>query len=154
MVKTSDKSTLTKNFTYKEYAYGIFKSEMAQYNEETQITVNALKHAEILQEFREWLNKPMTVNCWYRAPKFNKAKGGEQNSGHLSGTATDVSMKITPIAFTQYKLKWFELCKKHGCVGAIGYYPQDNFVHFESYVTWSKVNTYWKKDKGKMVYNF
>lgn len=153
-MNVTETSKLTNNFTLKEYAYGIFQTQVKKYNEDVKLSAEAILHAQCLQEFRDYYGKAMTVNAWFRGAKFNKSVGGTANSGHLLGTATDVSMKITEATFKTYWKKWQEICKKHNTIGAMGYYPNDNFVHFESYVKWSKTNTYWKKVNGKMIYSF
>ena len=104
------KGKLTKHFTTDEYT--------VNQTENCNITIEALKHAEILEEFRTWLGKPMKVNAWYRTSEYNKKVGGNANSSHLRGVATDISMpNISQTTFIKYAKKWKALCKKHGVVG-------------------------------------
>ena len=78
------KGKLTKHFTLDEYT--------VNQTDNCQITREALEHADILEEFRTWLGKAMKVNAWYRTPAYNKKVGGNSNSLHLRGVATDISM--------------------------------------------------------------
>ena len=78
------KGKLTPHFSAEEYA--------VHQAEDCAITREAMKHAEMLEEFRQWLKRPMTVNAWYRTAKYNKKVGGNASSSHLRGVATDISM--------------------------------------------------------------
>ena len=58
------------------------------------IRLNALNIAEkVLDPFREFIKKPITVNSWYRTPKYNKQVGGAKNSQHTLGEAVDFVVK-------------------------------------------------------------
>jgi len=48
--------------------------------------------AEQLQELRDYLNKPITINSGYRSPKHNRSIGGVKNSQHVLGMAADISV--------------------------------------------------------------
>jgi len=74
--------------------------------------------AMMMQELRDFLNKPINVNSWYRTAQHNKIVGGSYNSIHLDGRACD-------IASTEYHLichYWMHLCEAYGYVGGINFY--------------------------------
>ena len=50
---------------------------------------NVTRQAELLEDCRVLVG-PLHVNSWYRSPSVNHAVGGEANSYHLLGLATDV----------------------------------------------------------------
>ena len=89
------KDKLTKHFTIDEYT--------VNQTGNCQITREALEHAEILEEFRVWLGKSMNVNAWYRTSAYNKKVGGNSNSSHLRGVATDIGMpSVSQAEFLKY----------------------------------------------------
>lgn len=138
------KGRLTKHFTAEEYT--------VNQTENCDITVEALKHAEILEEFRTWLGKPMKVNAWYRTKEYNKKVGGVSNSSHLRGVATDWGISgVSQADFIKYAKKWKALCKKHGVVGEAGLYKWG--IHLGSHVTYSKTFYHWDSRSGKQINN-
>ena len=130
---------LTEHFTINEY----------QVNQtgDCQITREAIEHADILEEFRQWLDKPMKVNAWYRTPAYNKKVGGNANSSHLRGVATDWGIAgVSQANFIKYAKKWKSLCAKHGVVGEAGLYTWG--IHLGSHVTYSKTFYHWDSRSG------
>ena len=54
--------------------------------------VDALRRtAQLLEQVRALLNKPILVSSGYRAPLVNRAVGGAANSAHMLGCAADFS---------------------------------------------------------------
>ena len=45
----------------------------------------------VLQPLRELYGKPIIITSGYRSPKVNKAVGGSKTSGHMIGTAVDIT---------------------------------------------------------------
>lgn len=135
------KGELTKHFTVDEYC--------VHQDSPCKITADAIDHAEMLEEFRVWLGKPMTVNSWYRSPEYNKKVGGNSNSNHPRGTATDISAPgISDATIVKYGKKWKSICEKHGTVGEIGCYSWG--FHLGSHINYSKTFYNWKTDsKGQ-----
>ena len=117
------------------------------------IDAAALLHAQLLEEFRIWLGRPMTVHAWYRTAAYNKKVDGVPTSSHLKGTATDWStnIEITKEKFIKYATKWKEICAAHDVVGEAGLYAWG--VHFGSQVTYSKSFTHWDSRSGKQINN-
>ena len=74
-------TNLTKHFTFAEYAKnqtGIVK-----------LTAAAIVQAQCMEEFRQWLGRPMPINSWFRTAAYNKKVGGNAKSSHLRGCAAD-----------------------------------------------------------------
>lgn len=46
----------------------------------------------VLQPLRDHMNRPIIVNSGFRSKEVNKAVGGSKDSGHMSGTAADITM--------------------------------------------------------------
>ena len=136
------KGKLTKHFTLDEYT--------VHQTDDCQITREALKHADILEEFRTWLGKPMKVNAWYRTPAYNKKAGGNANSSHLRGVATDWGIpNVSQADFIKYAKKWKEICNRHNCVGEAGLYTWG--MHLGSHVKYSKTFYHWDSRSGKQI---
>lgn len=108
----------------------------------------AILQATMLEEFRQWLNRPISVHAWYRTKAYNKSIGGVSNSSHLRGVATDWStnIEITKEKFIKYANKWKEICKSHGVVGEAGLYTWG--AHFGSSVNYSKTFYHWDSRSG------
>lgn len=46
----------------------------------------------VLQPLRDYMNRPIIVNSGFRSKEVNKAVGGSKDSGHMLGTAADITM--------------------------------------------------------------
>lgn len=135
-------TSLTKHFYLKEYSV----------NQTTQvvITYESLIQAACLEEFRVWLGRPMTINAWYRTKEYNKAVGGNANSSHLRGCATDWSYpNLSQKNFIKYAKKWRAICKAHGVVGEAGLYKWG--MHLGSCIKYSDTFYHWDKRTGRQV---
>ena len=133
------KGELTPHFSLEEYAI--------HQTEDCTITREAMKHAEMLEEFRRWLKRPMEVNAWYRTAKYNKQVKGNAKSSHLRGVATDISMPgLSEDRFIKYAKKWKEICEEHGVVGEAGLYTWG--MHLGSHITYSKTFYNWDSRSG------
>ena len=115
------------------------------------IDAAALLHAQMLEEFRAWLGRPVEVHAWYRTKKYNQKIDGIATSSHLKGTATDWStnVEITKEKFIKYAAKWKEICAAHGVVGEAGLYAWG--VHFGSQITYSKKFYHWDSRSGAQI---
>ena len=101
------------------------------------LTQESYEHALMLEEFRQWLKRPIEVHAWYRTSSYNKKVGGASNSSHLNGLATywHTNITITEEKFIKYAKKWKEICNKHNCVGEAGLYTWG--MHLGSHITYS-----------------
>ena len=134
---------LTEHFTFADYG----KNQTGT----IPIDAAALLHAQLLEEFRNWLGRPMSVHAWYRTKEYNRKVGGVSNSSHTKGTATDWStnIEISKEKFIKYASKWKEICAAHGVVGEAGLYAWG--VHFGSQITYSKKFYHWDSRSGTQV---
>lgn len=145
MVNITYKGKLTKHFSSTEYT--------VNQTENCTINADAIEHAQLLEELREWYGKPIHVNSWFRTPAYNKKCGGVASSNHLRGTATDVLITFeTDEEFLAFARKWKAICKKHGTVGEIGRYK--TFTHLGSHILYSNVFYNWDKRNGTQINMF
>jgi uncharacterized protein YcbK (DUF882 family) len=79
--KRGDKTKLSANFVAKEFD--------CQCNKCPETLID-LDHVFKLQKLREDLNASIKINSAYRCPAHNAAVGGEKNSIHMRGQATDI----------------------------------------------------------------
>jgi hypothetical protein len=116
---------VTKNFSLRE--------SRCKAGGEVVITPQVIRFFMMLQEFREWYNRVMIPNSWYRTKQHNKDVGGSPISQHLYGVAADFSFppddhgkpwtKERRNAFLHnVRTKWYELCDKYGVKGGVGFY--------------------------------
>jgi hypothetical protein len=86
--KKGDKTKLSANFSVAEFECKCGKCEETLIN---------LDHVKRLQQLRDDLGSTITINSAYRCPAHNSAVGGEKNSMHMKGHATDITVKgMTP----------------------------------------------------------
>ena len=86
--KKGDKAKLSANFSVAE-----FECKCDSCDE----TVINLDHVKRLQQLRDDLGSTITISSAYRCPAHNSAVGGEKNSMHMKGHATDITVKgMTP----------------------------------------------------------
>ena len=137
------KGNLTDHFTADDYSINQ-TSNVA-------LTQESYEHALMLEEFRQWLKRPIVVHAWYRTSSYNKKVGGASNSSHLNGLATDrhTNITITEEKFIKYAKKWKEICNRHNCVGEAGLYTWG--MHLGSHVKYSKTFYHWDSRSGKQI---
>ena len=117
LVEINANTHITKNFTFGELANNkASESVKAIYNDDIKL------FAEMIQELRNWYNKPMKVNSWYRTSSFNKSVGGDAKSLHLLGLALDWGVRHTATQHTHVQNKWAEICQAHGVIVGINHY--------------------------------
>lgn len=85
------------------------------------------KLVSALQELRELVNKPITVNSAYRCPVHNKAIGGSKNSQHMLGTAADIVIHVMTVSEMAHQAE--QIDSFHN--GGIGTYPARGFIHVD-----------------------
>lgn len=119
---------LRKNFKLTELANNQGNKNEAQFI----IDANVDTFLDMLQEFRLWFAKPMTINSCYRQSAFNKKVGGDAKSAHLHACAVDWAMKgHTEAQRTNVKNKWADICRAHNVIGSINFYK--NGYHLEAF---------------------
>ena len=111
------------------------------------LTPEAVAHARRVQALREWYNKPMTINSWYRSLAYNRTlPDSSDSSQHIQCLATDIALPPEFYKFTKQRqeqfinnirTKWFQLCETGG-----GFGIYKNFDHIDRRVgtqtTWDK----------------
>lgn len=110
-------SRLVKNFSFQEM----------NIHSLDEILPPIVEFAQMIQELRNWYNKPLTVNSWKRSKLENLNCDGSTNSAHLDARAVDLKI----IADDAMVKKWQDICKKHGRIGGINRYK--TFTHFTDY---------------------
>lgn len=96
------------------------------------ISTQSLMFIEMVEEFRRWFNKSMTVSSCYRTPSYNKSVGGDANSAHLQACAMDWWIPgHTELQRNNVRSKWEEILKAHNVIGAINFYT--NGYHLEAF---------------------
>jgi hypothetical protein len=53
------------------------------------ITPKVVEHAQRMEKFRIWYNRPIVPTSWHRSPDWNLRVNGSITSKHLEGIATD-----------------------------------------------------------------
>ena len=102
----------TKYFSVREMTYSdtALKKGIENTPESPTIVGNIMKTAGYLDQIREFLGFPLSVNSWYRCPELNTAVKGSKSSDHLKGLAVDLtSRKQTAYALC---LSIAEACEK------------------------------------------
>ena len=83
---------LTPHFTLEELTASQSAARLGLDNTPPPEMVDALKRtAQLLEEVRALLGRPVLVSSGYRAPAVNRAVGGAANSAHMLGCAADFS---------------------------------------------------------------
>ena len=110
--KRGDKTKLSANFQAREFDCKCGKCSETSIN---------LDHVAKLQKLRDDLGATITINSAYRCPAHNAAVGGEKNSMHMKGHATDIvveGMKPDEVA---------DSCEQFDGLGRY-----DSFTHIDS----------------------
>lgn len=76
------------NFTFSELTHS--DTGYSNIPDDMNIIKNLTRLAEFLQQIRNELHLPITVNSGYRSPEVNKAVGGVSTSYHCKGLAVDI----------------------------------------------------------------
>jgi hypothetical protein len=58
---------------------------------EAQLEAMQLVAGKLFEPLREWYNKPIKINSFYRSTEVNKLVGGAATSQHCKGEAIDIS---------------------------------------------------------------
>lgn len=80
-----------------------------------------------LDVLREHLGHPIRVTSGYRSPEYNKAVGGAQRSKHLTASAADIQMNVTPAVVQKTIKQLMSEGKMHK--GGLGVY--NTFTHYD-----------------------
>jgi len=122
MSKNKRTGKITNNFTWEEaqsHDGAVMSDEIAN---------NVVQLAKNLQVIRDYINKPIKINSWYRSPEQNKKVSGSSGSYHMKGMAVDF---YVPGMTTKEVRDIIELLIQQGKIkqGGIGKY--DTWVHYD-----------------------
>lgn len=138
---------ITKNFKEQEFITSKwYKAENVEdkvsedYHSNKDVQENIKILAANLQELRDYLNKPVSINIAYRPIWWEKKNGRTGTSQHCLGKAADIRVKgLTPEVIAHTIKKLIDQGKMHN--GGLGIYSKSNFVHYDIRTTPAR----WKK---------
>lgn len=122
----SNKSYLAKGNITKNFALWEFCNSEAKEDTKIVISPEFIEHVQMLQQIRNILRYPMNVSSGYRTVSYNKSCGGDKNSAHLDGLATDFK-GIPQTDYQTIAWLWTCVCEQHNKIGGINYYT--NGIH-------------------------
>lgn len=124
---------MAKNIPYNMFGnitphFALWEFCNADANEDCKLVVTPefFEHVQMLEELRTTLGYPLNVSSGYRTASYNKACGGDKNSAHLVGLATDIK-SIHPEELEKVTHYWETICSVHNKIGGINYYT--NGIH-------------------------
>ena len=84
---------ISKHISYDEATVSPTGLRMGIKNIPTEEHVKAMKLVaeKCFEPLREWYNKPIRINSFYRCPELNKAVKGSPTSDHMNGCSIDLS---------------------------------------------------------------
>lgn len=95
----------------------------------------------ILQQIRDYFDKPVIINSGYRTAAYNKKVNGASNSYHLYGTAADIRIDgVTPLMTAAFSES----------IGVKGIGMYGSFVHVDTRIR----KYYWVNTSGNSVSTF
>ncbi|HXU26257.1 MAG TPA: D-Ala-D-Ala carboxypeptidase family metallohydrolase [Bacteroidia bacterium] len=95
-------TNLSEHFTLDEFTRSEYAERKCLNNSiPNNLMANAKRMAELMEQVRNILGKPIIVNSMYRSPAVNKAVGGASTSMHLKALACDF---ICPQFGTPYEV--------------------------------------------------
>ena len=81
---------LSPNFDLSEFTTSQTAARLGISNKPSdEVIENLAETANLLEEIRKILGKPILISSGYRCPELNRAIGGAANSAHLTGQAAD-----------------------------------------------------------------
>lgn len=91
----------------------------------------------MLEQLREWYNKPIKCNSCYRQEKYNAQCGGMPDSMHLNGLAFDWGVQHTKAQQQNVIREWLLINQQYKTQGVIGVYPWG--YHLSPYATATQI---------------
>ena len=113
-------------------------------SEELSILTCLMSTADMLQEVRDLLNKPIHINSAYRCLEVNRALGSEDSSQHVQGLAADI---IAPLFGTPEDIMRF-LHSKNFLVDRC--FTEGGWLHISRCLPKQVMN----KDPNRMMYGY
>jgi hypothetical protein len=84
---------ISKHITLLEATESATALRMGINNVPNELELEAMKYVaeNLFEPIREWYNKPIKINSFYRCLALNKAVNGSKTSGHVLGNSIDIS---------------------------------------------------------------
>jgi len=84
---------ISKHITLQEATESATALRMDINNVPNEVELDAMKYVSenLFEPIREWYNKPIKINSFYRCLALNKAVNGSKTSGHVLGNSIDIS---------------------------------------------------------------
>ena len=84
---------ISKHITLQEATESATALRMGINNVPNEVELEAMKYVSenLFEPIREWYDKPIKINSFYRCLALNKAVNGSKTSGHVLGNSIDIS---------------------------------------------------------------
>jgi len=84
---------ISKHITLQEATESATALRMGINNVPNELELEAMKYVaeNLFEPIREWYDKPIKINSFYRCLALNKAVNGSKTSGHVLGNSIDIS---------------------------------------------------------------
>lgn len=84
---------ISKHITLQEATESATALRMGIKNVPNEVELEAMKYVaeNLFEPIREWYDKPIKINSFYRCLALNKAVNGSKTSGHILGNSIDIS---------------------------------------------------------------
>jgi uncharacterized protein YcbK (DUF882 family) len=84
---------ISKHITLQEATESATALRMGIKNVPNEVELEAMKYVSenLFEPIREWYDKPIKINSFYRCLALNKAVNGSKTSGHVLGNSIDIS---------------------------------------------------------------
>jgi zinc D-Ala-D-Ala carboxypeptidase len=84
---------ISKHITLQEATESATALRMGIKNVPNELELESMKYVSenLFEPIREWYNKPIKINSFYRCLALNKAVNGSKTSGHVLGNSIDIS---------------------------------------------------------------
>jgi hypothetical protein len=86
-------TNISKNITLQEATESATALRMGIKNVPNELELDAMKYVaeNLFEPIREWYDKPIKINSFFRCVALNKAVKGSLTSGHVLGNSIDIS---------------------------------------------------------------
>ena len=86
-------TNISKHITLQEATESATALRMGIKNVPNELELEAMKYVaeNLFEPIREWYDKPIKINSFFRCVALNKAVGGSKTSQHCKGEAIDIS---------------------------------------------------------------
>jgi len=84
---------ISKHITLQESIFSQKAIDKGIKNEPNKLELDAMKYVaeNLFEPIREWYDKPIIINSFYRCKELNKEVRGSKTSGHVLGNSIDIT---------------------------------------------------------------